>query len=115
KDSSVFSVARLYLFCSWLLLLLTAAAVAAPSVALCDMQQFIPRIIDYDGELDVTMAGQSHTNKSAGTSASTTDTSALEQLKLTLSCFVYHPAFITDLASFPARHHQCHGSPRSRD
>ena len=92
-------MARLYLFCSWLLLLLTAAAVAAPSVALCDMQQFIPRIIDYDGELDVTMAGQSHTNTSAGTRASTTDTSALEQLKLTLSGYVYHPTFITFLAT----------------
>ncbi len=83
----------------WGLLLLTAAAIMAPSVAMCDIRQFIPRITDYDGELDVSMLSQTNSNASAGTKISTTDTSGLEQLKLSLDGYVYHPTFITFLAT----------------
>jgi hypothetical protein len=72
---------------------------ALPSAALCDIQSFIPRIIDYNGELDIYMLRQTNDNSSAGTRTSTADNSVMEQLKLSLAGYVYHPAFITFLAT----------------
>ncbi len=81
------------------LFFLTAAAVASPSVAMCDMQQFIPRIIDYSGEFDIYMLRQANDNKTTSARTSTVDTSAIEQFRLSSAGYIYHPALITFLAS----------------
>ncbi len=66
-----------------------------PSVALCDMKQFIPTITDYAGDLETNMLYQSNDNKS-GTVAKWSNTNELftENLNLLLSGYIYHPRFI---------------------
>lgn len=77
-----------------LLLLMAAALTAMPSAALCAMQQFIPRISDYTGEIETDLSYQSNTNKSGAAQASTTDTNVSERLNLSVLGYVYHPRFM---------------------
>ena len=91
---------RLYVIVRiWWLILLTAVTVSVPSTAFCDMQDFIPRITDYNGELDIFMLRQEDKNTVGGIKISTIDNSIIEQLKVYTSGFIYHPAFITFAAS----------------
>ena len=97
--TSRYSVQMPCLLRIWSLLFITVAAVTTPSAAFCEMRDFIPRLIDYNGELDFFALRQTNENKTSGSKVSTTDTYFVEQLKLDTSGFVYHPAFITFTAS----------------
>ncbi|HKN18490.1 MAG TPA: hypothetical protein VJW95_01740, partial [Dissulfurispiraceae bacterium] len=76
------------------LLLIIAALTAMPSAALCDMQQFIPRLSDYSGDIETDMAYVSSSNKSGAGKVSNSDTDVTERLNLSALGYIYHPRFI---------------------
>ncbi len=77
-----------------LVIVLVVAAVALPSLASGDIRQFIPRIFDYAGELEVNMSYDSYSSTSNGRGLKTTDIFARERLTLLVDGYIYHPRFI---------------------
>jgi len=73
---------------------LTLACAMVPSPASGDWRQFIPRMWEQSGELEVYSTYQYNENKSDGTGIKSTDFFARERFNYYLSGYVYHPRFI---------------------
>ena len=71
---------------------------AAPSAARGDMQQFFPKIVGFEGELDMVMSDERNKNLVRGQGVDTSDTYFAEKIVLSTTGFVYHPRFLLFLA-----------------
>jgi hypothetical protein len=69
--------------------------VTAPSSVLADAKQFIPRISNYYGELEVDIRYENDSVKVKDEKTKVSDTTLIERLNLYTLGYIYHPNFIT--------------------
>ncbi len=72
---------------------------AVPPAGAVDLRSFAPRIAGFDGAVEVNAFSDSTKNKSNSTVVSRNDVVFQEKLDLSVYGYIYHPRFITFLAS----------------
>lgn len=75
-----------------------AVFMIVPSVALGDMRQFLPRVAEYEGELEVDAVYERNKDRIGETGLKTSSLSLIEKVTLSAEGYVYHPRFIIFLA-----------------
>jgi hypothetical protein len=77
-----------------LILIIGLCCLAAPASVLADLRQFIPRIYNTEGDLEIEASHENKENVVAGNGTRTSDTFLSEKIVLTVNGFVYHPRFL---------------------
>lgn len=78
----------------WSMVALVVVLVILPSAARSELTQFIPRLYDFEGLLELNGLKDSTKNKTDGNGLTSSDTSFEEKLTLSTVGFIYHPRFI---------------------
>lgn len=77
-----------------LIVVLAIAFLAAPTGASGDVREFIPRIYNNEGDLEIAAIYDDYKSTSAGKGSEYTDSFIAERFTLTTTGYVYHPRFI---------------------
>ncbi len=73
---------------------MTGALVFLPRPSFGDARRFIPVLSDYDGDVEIGMTSETNENTYGGSGLKTSDTTAMERLRLVTTGYIYHPRFI---------------------
>lgn len=71
-----------------------AVCLLVPSLSSGETGQFVPRVLDYNGDLEIGMTRVDNRMMYEGTSASSGETTMREKLHLSAVGYIYHPRFI---------------------
>ncbi|MEK6699970.1 MAG: hypothetical protein AABZ10_13135 [Nitrospirota bacterium] len=75
-------------------IVMTGALVFLPRPSSGDARRFIPALSDYDGDVEIGMTSETNENTYGGSGLKTSDTTAMERLRLVTTGYIYHPRFI---------------------
>jgi hypothetical protein len=73
---------------------IAGALVLFPLPSFGDGKRFVPTLLDYDGDVEIGMTSETNENTSGGSGLKTSDTTAMERLRLVTTGYIYHPRFI---------------------
>ena len=83
-----------------LIIIMGFFCLAAPSIVLADLRQFIPQIYSTEGDLEIDASHENKENIVSENGSRTADTFLSEKIVLTVKGFVYHPRFLLFLGKF---------------